>query len=191
VRVSGASDRAPSVAIVIAIVMGKQIRMTEITPTADEHSTNAYDPLIAALAGAAAIGVMWIAVTDIAGGNPQVVADPRSPAFFPTILAILLLILAAAIFFRPRAAETASGRPSGTRATAAIVTGAALLAGYVYGFFALGFVTASALAMIGIAWLAGERRWAILLPLAVIFPLLLKVVAERALAILLPKGLFW
>jgi putative tricarboxylic transport membrane protein len=62
---------------------------------------------------------------------------------------------------------------------------------YLAGLEYLGFLPSSMLAVLGLCWLLGERKLTMVLPLAVLAPIIINLLFEKALKVQLPPIPFW
>lgn len=145
-----------------------------------------------------------IAMT-IAGGLiififiPYGVVEPKnvkfaalSPSYYPRIVAISLLILGISISCRAflvkntTEQETSNQRPDALTRTSMIF---AILAFYAMTINWLGFIVASALVLSACFWVAGERRFKIVLSIAIPLPLILYFFFLKVAGIPIPLGI--
>ena len=127
---------------------------------------------------------------------PMGIVEPRkvrfaalSPSYYPRIVAGALLLLGLAVAWKARR-ETV-GDPESNRhpnARLRIACFIALLGAYALLLPWLGFVAAGSLGLLTAFWIAGERRLGLILPLAVLVPLLLYFFFLKVALIPIPTG---
>ena len=127
---------------------------------------------------------------------PMGIVEPRkvrfaalSPSYYPRIVAGTLLLLGLAVAWRSRregVAEPASTRHPNARTRIACFI--ALLGAYALLLPWLGFVAAGSLGLLTAFWIAGERRLRLILPLAVLVPLMLYFFFLKVALIPIPTG---
>lgn len=138
-----------------------------------------------------ALGVALLAVI-----VPLGIVEPRkvrfaalSPSYYPKIVAGVLLLLGVAVAWRSRrearAAPASNRHPNARLRIAAFI---ALLAAYALLLPRLGFVAAGCLGLLAAFWIAGERRVRLILPLAVLVPLMLYFFFLKVALIPIPTG---
>jgi putative tricarboxylic transport membrane protein len=128
---------------------------------------------------------------------PMGIVEPRkvrfaalSPSYYPRIVAGVLLLLGLAVAWRSRRETTAA--PASNRhpnATGRIACFIALLGAYALLLPWLGFVAAGFLGLLAAFWIAGEHRLKLVLPLAVLVPLMLYFFFLKVALIPIPTGL--
>ncbi|MEM8992895.1 MAG: tripartite tricarboxylate transporter TctB family protein [Pseudomonadota bacterium] len=128
---------------------------------------------------------------------PVGVDEPRrikyaalAPSYYPGLVAFAMIVLGATVAGRslltPRPeARPTEMRPDATRRTTLIF---GLLLAYSLTVSSLGFVLASTCALGGALWLAGERRPTVMLPIALILPLLLYFFFLKVAKVPIPLG---
>lgn len=120
------------------------------------------------IAGAAILVFCAVAyaITLTIAKAPAALAQNVQPASFPRLvigtIAVLALIMMGLSFARP-------GKPAGPVPLLVPVTGAMMI-GFVVAFDVLGIVSAMILFCFVMPLLWGERRWLLVLPLALLFP---------------------
>jgi len=129
---------------------------------------------------------------------PQGVAEPKkvkfaalSPSYYPRIVAIALLLIGAAVSVRALIANTADEAPDVERHPQAmqrfllifvIIAICALSIGW------LGFIVASSLVLLATMLLAGERRFQVIIPIAILVPVGLYFFFLKVAGIPIPMG---
>lgn len=127
---------------------------------------------------------------------PMGIVEPRkvrfaalSPSYYPRLVAGVLLLLGLAVAWRSRregAATPASNRHPNARGRIACFI--ALLGAYALLLPWLGFVAAGSLGLLTAFWIADERRLGLILPLALLVPLLLYFFFLKVALIPIPTG---
>lgn len=147
---------------------------------------------VAAVAGALGIGVLWLVPTQVPGATLAAVSDMRSPAFFAIVNGGFLVCCALVLMLRTVLGGGAEGEPvAPPRAFRRLIAVLVLLVLYVAGIRTLGMVVASVAVMPAMGIALGYRRLSVLIPVALIFPLVIYVLFEKALLILLPHGVLF
>ena len=115
-----------------------------------------------------------------------------SPAFFPGLLTLCLLVLAILLFVQGlrdvNAGVWLAEHPASLAKPAA---GLLLLVGYVAALPQLGFVVASIPFFAVLTRLSGERRWLWIVAPSIVIPLVLFGLFRYVFRILLPQADFW
>lgn len=149
------------------------------------------DRLFGATAACLALLFLIVAVPSISGDWQQG-ADARyftvGPRLFPYVAGGLTLLFSVLIALRPdgRNRIATLGAP-GLRRNVAVAVGVAV--GYVALLDVLGFVAASALALAAFFLGFGERRWLVVLPMALVVPVVVKTVFLEMFMLELPSGM--
>ena len=115
-----------------------------------------------------------------------------APEFWPIIIASLFTLMGVLLIFIPGQLDPDAPRePINIKRRAGRL---ALLLGALFGvYFAIpvmGMVVPAMLVIFGLSWLAGERRWKLLLALSLSIPVLLTVFFQFVASIPIPLGIF-
>jgi hypothetical protein len=146
--------------------------------------------LIVALA-AVALGAAMLALipVEVPGESMAAIGDMASPAFFPIVSAGAIVVLGALLgvkaLLQPAAGRHAWEAPERPAALAAV---AALFCLYAAGIHHLGMISASVVLLLAMPWLFGLRNRIVILVVAMLTPLTVYLLFERALLVLLPHG---
>ena len=135
--------------------------------------------------------LIWVLIPSGIVEPKKVKFDALSPSYYPRIVAYALLLLGAGVFLRSFLSKKTSP-PAGDRHPNAT--------GRTFGFLFillllaltlnwLGFIVASTIAMLLALWLGGERRLFLIIPLAVILPLVLYFFFLKVARIPIPLGI--
>ena len=115
-----------------------------------------------------------------------------APEFWPLIIASLFTLMGILLFFLPEKPD-----PDAVREPVKLKRRAARLAVVLGALFAvyfavphLGMVVPAMLVIFGLSWLAGERRWKLLLALSLSIPVLLTLFFVFVASIPIPLGIF-
>lgn len=120
--------------------------------------------------------------------------DPTGPAFFPQLMACLLLALAAILTvetFTTRRRTEAAAPASGSGFAVMPLLGMAALAGYILLLEPLGFIIATVPLLLALLLFCGVRRPLILLCYPAICSIIMYYVFRKLLLVYLPEGLFY
>ena len=131
---------------------------------------------------------------------PQGIVEPKkvkyaalSPSYYPRFVAIALIALGLAVSVRSllprRVGDAAIEQTAHPNAIVRTVIVFGILAIYATVIPYLGFIVASTLVLITMLWLAGERRWYCLLPIAVLLPVLLYFFFLKVANVPIPLGI--
>jgi putative tricarboxylic transport membrane protein len=111
------------------------------------------------------------------------------PRLFPYIAGILVGVFAALIALRPDGENNIAGvRAPGALRNVSIAIGLSLL--FVILLEPLGFIVASALALFGFLVGFRERRWTLIVPIALIAPMAIAAMFSVFFRVTLPTGIF-
>jgi putative tricarboxylic transport membrane protein len=121
--------------------------------------------------------VVWL-ITLTFGRAPPALAQNVQPASFPRLVVAVIAVLTLAMMaLSPAASER---RP---RVPAMVWLSAAVMIGFVLAFQWLGIVPAMMLVCLGLPVLWGERRWHLIIPFGIAFPLAVYALFAQALGV--------
>ena len=153
-------------------------------------------PPLRLLAEAGLLAVVGAGVLlDSRGYPPSLVEGAPGPAFFPRLLAVLLIACAAWLAIRAwrGARERGSGGESGVGAGSRVRRlglwiAVAWIAAFLFVWPRLGTVLSVPLLVVGLMWLTGERSWRILVSVPLAFAGFIYLVFMVLLGVPLPTG---
>jgi putative tricarboxylic transport membrane protein len=122
--------------------------------------------------------VVWL-ITRTIQPAPPARAPKGQPASFPRLVVAVIAVLTVAMVLLGR---TAPGK-SRSRAPAMVWLSAGIMVGFVLVFQWLGIVPAMVLVCLGLPVLWGERRWHLIIPFGVGFPLVVYALFAMALGV--------
>ncbi len=144
---------------------------------------------VAAVAGALGIGVLAAVPTEVPGATLASISDMRSPAFFAIVNGGFLIFCGAVLLVKSLVGKDAGSRPAGEPpALSRLLAVSFLLVVYVIGIRTLGMVVSSVVMMAVMGLVLGYRNFRLLIPIALVFPMVVYVLFEKVLLILLPHG---
>lgn len=142
----------------------------------------------------ATIGLLFVFVL-----IPYGVVEPKkvkyaalSPSYYPRFVAIALVLLGVAVTVRSvimKQAVVQSDDVAHPHAFRRILIMFAILAVYAVSIPWLGFIVASTLVLLSTFYLAGERRWLLIIGLAVVLPLALYFFFLKVASVPIPLGI--
>lgn len=127
---------------------------------------------------------------------PSQVLEPKfgtrsiafSPKTFPVLTLSAIALLGAVMAMRAAFGQTDGAAPPEGLPRTRVLQPMLIMLGYVTLLEYLGTLAASALAIAALAWVFGTRRWSVVLPLAVVVPILVWLVFKVGLRVFLPEG---
>jgi putative tricarboxylic transport membrane protein len=122
--------------------------------------------------------VVWL-ITLTFQQAPPALAQNVQPASFPRLVVAVIAVLTVAMVLLGRAAPGKSR----SRAPAMVWLSAGIMVGFVLVFQWLGIVPAMVLVCLGLPVLWGERRWHLIIPFGVGFPLVVYALFAMALGV--------
>lgn len=111
-----------------------------------------------------------------------------APGTFPMVLSVACCLLGSALLIRRTAAPGAPIEAPTARTLAALAAYGGLAVFTVWAFESVGFVVTGGVTLIVVGRMLGAR-WAVLLPAAVLAPLAIHALFQRAFAVPLPAGI--
>ena len=144
------------------------------------------DPPVKAWGGDLAVGVLVLlfcavvyAITLSFEEAPAALAQNVQPATFPRLVIIVIAVLAVTMMLLGQGRVRASRKPL----PLAVWLSALILLAFVLAFQYLGPVAAMMALCLGLPFYWGERRWRLILPFAVLFPLLVHLLFVEVLEV--------
>jgi len=144
--------------------------------------------------GSLAIGISTLSLVpkQIAGETLAAIGDMNSPAFFPIIAAILMVICGTILGLR-----TITRRPADREAhiefkqSGTVFMIMAMFVVFAIATHFIGMLVSAAITILVMAWYLNYRTVGILVPVAIGVPLVIHLLFERVLLIILPPGVLF
>jgi len=118
-----------------------------------------------------------------------------SPSVFPKLSVFLIGLFSALLVFSGLRSEDATARGNGEAlkigSRTRVVTTLIILAAYIYLISILGYLVATPLALGLLMWYFGERRWLLILALAILATMGISVFFRYVMYIILPEGILF
>jgi hypothetical protein len=150
------------------------------------------DVAVAIVGAALGLGALAAVPTQIRGQGYGAIADIQSPAFFPILIALLMvamsILLLTARRREPPNPAQAGDETGPVEAPRRLAAAALCLAAYYGALELIGMVTASVLVIGALALTLGYRRYGVLAAVAAAVPVILFLAFEKGLFVLLPEG---
>jgi putative tricarboxylic transport membrane protein len=145
--------------------------------------------MVALIAAAIGAAMLWVLPYQISQESIASIADPNSPAFFPIVSALIVIICGLVLLFKTFTLD----RFEDERMVLIPNPPFLLLMFFIFGCYTfliwiMGMVTASFLMIPAMAYALGYRKLFTTLAVAVSVPLILFILFEKFLLIILPHG---
>lgn len=152
--------------------------------------TRTADLLVGLVAGATAITALLLIPSEVSRDAFRSFGNVRSPAFFPVLASMLLLLFSVALLVRAwRRRSAPHARPALPPARVAAVAASLLIAGLMIAW--LGFGPTAFALILGLSFSFGARNPVTVLVLAVAVPTVIHVLFRSMLDVLLPTGVLF
>jgi hypothetical protein len=150
------------------------------------------DRAVAIVGAALGVGALLAVPAQIRGQGFGAIADVQSPAFFPILIALLMVAMSV-LLLTARRREPSKPRDAGdetgpVEAPRRLAAAALCLIAYYGALELIGMVVASILVIAVLALTLGYRRYGILAAVALALPVGIFLAFEKGLFVLLPAG---
>lgn len=151
------------------------------------------DYWLAGLGIAIGAGTLLLIPHQISGGSVSDIANPASSAFFPVIVASLLIACCLALLLQTVLASSGEGEQKALEPlfTWNYARGAALLTAYVFFVSWIGMLISTGLMIAALSWMFGYRNWPLMIGAAVLVPLSVWFLFRKLLYIVFPSGILF
>lgn len=160
---------------------------------ADKNAVKLRDFWLAGLGIVIGAGTLLLIPHQISGSSLSDIANPASSAFFPIIVAILLIACALLLLFQTVLVPPAEGEQGVVEPLLSwnYVQGAALLTAYVFLVSWIGMLISTGLMIAALSWMFGYRNWPLMIGSAVLVPLSVWFLFRKLLYIVFPSGVLF
>lgn len=146
------------------------------------------DLSVAAFSLFVGVATLMLLPSQVGGENLSAITDPYSPAFFPILIAGILIACGAALAGGALMQTPASQNDvRSIEAPLRIAATAGYLLFYGVLIYWIGMVLASIISIICLSYILGFRRHIIIFVTAIVIPLIIYVLFEKMLYVLLPQ----
>jgi hypothetical protein len=147
------------------------------------------DLVVALVAGGLAVATLLLVPYQVPGESLVAIGNLQSPAFFPVFTGTVMLAAAGGLAAQALLAARAGHGPRVRFPRAPFVlTVAAVFVAFAVGCHVIGLLPSAVLVILVLGRLWEFRDWRILIPVAVLVPLAVYLLFEKALLVILPRG---
>lgn len=146
------------------------------------------DHVVAGLGCAVGAAVLLLLPSQADPKGLDAIADPYSPAFFPIVIAAILMLASAALVITALLRAPAPAGDRSVEMPGRLVATGAWLVCYAVLILSIGMVVASAINIVVLSYVLGARNHLAISAVAITVPAGIHLLFERFLRVLLPEG---
>lgn len=146
------------------------------------------DMIVALIAVVIGGGTLLLVPFQVKGESLGALLEVQSPAFFPILAALIMLLNAVVLLVQVIGRDREAGLYVRFDRPLDVLYGIGVMVGFVAATPWIGMTAASAIAILALGLFMEPRRWKAIVLTAVIVPVAIYLLFERLLLILLPEG---